>query len=109
MVEINILKDFSETLGGRYIKEGPYSGELFRDTILIHKLNEAESSGEKLKIDFDGCLGIGTSFLEESFGGLVRKYHKHGLLDEMILVATEDETIPENIAKYITEAEAKDN
>ena len=47
--------------------------------------------------------------MEESFGGLVRKYHKHGLLDEMILVATEDETIPENIAKYITEAEAKDN
>ena len=108
MIRIKICEDFSDTPGGRLIVEGEFSGELFRDTLLIDKYNEAEKNDDYLIIDFDGCYGIGTSFLEEAFGGLVRKYHKHGILQRLQFISTEDETIPGNIKKYVTEAERKD-
>lgn len=108
MIKLKLSTDFSDTPGGRFIDEGDYSGELFRDSLLIKKVNDAEEKGDFLEIDFDGCYGIGTSFLEESFGGLVRKYHKRNLLNRMRFISTEDETIPGNIEKYIKKAEEED-
>lgn len=107
MVTINIAQDFSDTPGGRFINEGEYSGELFRDKILLPKYRDAEEKNERIEINFDGCWGFGTSFLEEAFGGLVRKLKKKGILNRIILVSLEDETIPDNVRKYITEAEEK--
>lgn len=76
MIKINIANDFSNTPGGRYISESEYSGEQFRDTILLPKYESAEIKYEKLEINFDGCGGFGTSVLEEVFGGMVRKLKK---------------------------------
>lgn len=108
MVRIKICDDFSDIPGGRYISEGEFSGELFRENILIQKYQEAREQNTKLEIDFDGCYGFGTSFLEEAFGGMVRVHHEHGMLKRLKLISTEDETIPENIKKYVEEAEEKD-
>ncbi len=108
MIKIKISTEFSEMPSGRTREEGEYSGEEFRDDLLIKRYEEAEKNNDILVIDFDDGYGFGTSFLEEAFGGLVRKYHKHGALERMKFIAEEDETIPDNIAKYIKEAEAKD-
>ena len=108
MIKIKISTDFSDTPGGRLIEEGDFSGELFRDKILIQKYEEAERTNTFLEIDFDDCYGVGTSFLEEAFGGLVRKYHKHGILQRIKIVAIEDETITDNITKFVEKAEAAD-
>lgn len=108
MIKIKISDDFSDIPGGRYIAEGDYSGELFRESVLLKKYTEAVEQGTSLEIDFDGCYGFGTSFLEEAFGGMVRIHHKHGMLKRMRIVSTEDETIPGNIRKYVKEAEEKD-
>lgn len=107
MITINICKDFSETPGGRFTNEGEYSGEKFRDTLLIKKYEEAQTNKDILVINFDGTYGFGTSFLEESFGGLVRKYKKKNVLKNIRIISFEDETIPGNIEKYVREAEAK--
>lgn len=107
MIKINICNDFSDAPGGRYIAEGNYSGEEFRDNILIPKFYEAEKMNEKLEVNFDGCYGFGTSFLEEAFGGLVRKTKKHNVLDLLALVATEDDTLIDLVNKYIKEAEVR--
>lgn len=104
---IKIATDFSENPGGRYIEEGDYSGELFRDEVLYPNYQKALEVGEKLTIDFDGCFGFGTSFLEEAFGGLVRKYHIRNQLDHIIIISTEDETIPGLIEKYVLSEEKK--
>lgn len=106
MISINICKDFSETPGGRYIREGDFSGEAFRDQLLIKKYEEAEAKNEILCIDFDGTYGYGSSFIEEAFGGLVREYGKKGVLKRISLISTEDETIPDLVEKYVKEAEA---
>lgn len=105
MIKIKICNDFSDTPGGRFRNEGKYSGEEFREKILFPKYEDAEKKGEKLTIDFDGCFGFGTSFIEEAFGGLVREHNKRGILNNIIIISQEDETIPDNIKKYIEEAE----
>lgn len=107
MVKINIANDFSEVPGGRFIKEGNHSGELFRDELLIKKYTQVEKDKDILEINFDGTYGFGTSFLEEAFGGLVRKYKKRNVWSHLRIISTEDETIPDNVKKYILEAEKR--
>ncbi len=71
---INIAKDFGDKLGGRWIKVGPSSGELFYETILKQKYQEAFKEKEKLHIYLDGTKGYGSSFLDQSFGELARQF-----------------------------------
>lgn len=74
---ISIAKDFSEYVGARYKTLGPYSGEEFRDDHLVPKLKECD----KVTIDMNNVFGYGSSFLDEAFGGLIRK--KHFTLQEL--------------------------
>ncbi len=104
---LKISEDFSDTPGGRSRKEGEYSGEEFRDVVLAPIYKECLANGEILCIDFDDCFGFGTSFLEEAFGGLVREYKYKDVWNHIKLIANDDETILENIQKYIKAAEAK--
>lgn len=103
MIQINICKDFSEYPAGRTKTEGKHSGEEFRERILLPKFDEAQKKNEKLYIDFDGGFGFGPSFLEESFGGLVRLGRK-SVWETLIIKSDDDETLPERIKKYIGEA-----
>lgn len=76
MVMINVAKEFTETPGARYKTQGAFSGEEFRDNILYPKFIESIKNNEKLVVNLDGGYGYGSSFLEEAFGGLVRKLKK---------------------------------
>lgn len=105
MRTITIEKDFSNTPGGRYIKEGPNSGEEFRKNILLPIYKEAIKNDEKLEINFDGCYGYATSFLEEAFGGLVRELKQKGILENIVIISMDDASIPELIEGYVKEAE----
>lgn len=69
---IDIGRDFSRTPGGRLISDGPDSGELFRDRMLIPALRLAVQAGGKVRVILDGPRGYLSSFIEEAFGGLVR-------------------------------------
>ncbi|WP_051631281.1 STAS-like domain-containing protein [Afifella pfennigii] len=72
MIEIRVI-DHVPAPGGRYIKDGPYSGQWFREEILRPALQEAREKGEAVRVLLDGAPGYGSSFLEEAFGGAVRK------------------------------------
>lgn len=69
MVEIKIATEFSRYPGGRYRSLGKFSGEQFREDYLIPALR----GGEKVIVVLDETEGYGSSFLEEAFGGLVRR------------------------------------
>ena len=105
MIKINVARDFSDAPGGRTIKEGPFSGEEFRDKILKPKYIEAEKTNQKLLIEFDGAFGYSTSFLEESFGGLVRVLRIKGILTNIEIVSNEDFSLENDIEKYVSKAE----
>lgn len=66
---ITIAKDFSDVPWGRYPADGDFCGENFRERILVPALR----AGAKVVVDLDGAEGFGSSFLDEAFGGVVRK------------------------------------
>lgn len=95
------VKKFSKYPGPRYIELGEFSGEDFRDSILIPEITKND-----ICVDFDGVYGYGSSFLEEAFGGLVRK----GVPTEKLnylknhLICDDDPSIVDEVKKYIDEA-----
>ena len=72
---IILALEFSNTPGPRYKKQGPDSGEAFRDMLLEPAITEAETNGAPLTVDLDGSrYGYPVGWLEEVFGGLIRKH-----------------------------------
>ena len=106
MERIDIYKDFSNTPGGRYRREGEYSGEEFRESIFLPAYERCEKYNQKLTINFDHCFGFATSFLEEAFGGLVRNHEKKSVMEHIEIISNDDETIPKLIKKYVSAAES---
>jgi hypothetical protein len=70
---INVANEFYKRPAGRVKDEGSYTGEHFREKFLTAMMKEAIDKKEQLIIDFTGTTMAGSSFLEESFGGLIRK------------------------------------
>ena len=66
---IQIAKDFSAFPAGRYRSDGNNSGQVFREDFLVPALQ----GYEQVIVNLDGTIGLGSSFLEEAFGGLVRE------------------------------------
>lgn len=100
MKTIQVAKDFSRYPAGRFVTDGPYSGELFRKKHLKPALAEEDS----IVVDLDGARGYGSSFLEEAFGGLVREgFSKADLLRKLVIRAT-NESLCKEILEYIEKA-----
>lgn len=68
MTSLSVARQFSKYPGGRYKRISEYSGEEFRERLLVPAINR----GEKVVVELDGVVGYGSSFLEEVFGGIVR-------------------------------------
>ena len=104
MKSINIGKDFSDTPWGRYPDDGPVSGERFREEILKPSLKEYH----EITVCIDDAEGYGSSFLDEAFGGLVRKgYYTAEELKDVLKIECDDPDYAiyrDLIWKYISEA-----
>lgn len=100
-----IIVEYTNKPGGRYVTDGPFSGEDFRKKCLHKLIKEYRKNNQKILLDFDGGYGYGNSFLEESFGGLVRD----GIKEKEILQAfefksEEEPSLIEKVNRYIKEA-----
>lgn len=106
---ISIAKDFSTIPGARFPEEGDFSGQDFRNNVLCPALKQAISNDEILTVVLDGTAGLGTSFLEESFGGLIRndKFSLDTLQKYINFVSEEDPDYITEINQYISEANAQ--
>lgn len=100
-MKVVISNDFSETPGGRYKKEGKYSGEEFREKLLAVCYLEAKEKGEKLVVDLDGTYGYATSFLDEAFGGLARKFKSDDILKIIEFKSDDQPGLVDDILSYI--------
>lgn len=94
---VNVSRDFSKYPAGRYLEDGPASGQLFRDKFLIPALKEFR----KLTIELDGTRGYGSSFLEEAFGGAVRAGFSPDTVKQTFTLISEDQSLIEEIHEYI--------
>lgn len=71
MITYNIAKEYTTTPGLRFKWQGEYSGEEFRDDILIPLIKEHKN----IVLELDGVEGYCIGWLEEVFGGLVRHFN----------------------------------
>jgi len=104
-INISIAKDFSTTPGPRIRQDGSFSGEEFREKFL-EKFFLDGSTG-KIIIDLDGVEGYSTAFLEEAFGGLVRKFGKDIVKNRLEFISTEEPFLINEIESYIEKADKK--
>jgi len=110
MKTIKIATEFTDTPVGRFPEDGPHSGQRFREEFLRPLLNDET----EVTVDIDGLEGCGSSFLEEAFGGLVRKgYFTAAQLKKKLHVLSKDKgsrMYHDSIWKHIQDAkkEAKD-
>lgn len=84
------VADWHRTPGPRLREIGPWSAEQFMDEVVLPKFDEAVAAGEVLTIDLDGVAGYLASFLEETFGGLSRKYGRDVVEGHLNIVCTHD-------------------
>jgi hypothetical protein len=104
MKRIKIATDYSDTPLGRAPEDGQFSGTRFREELLRPALD----ANDKVEVDIDDVEGYGSSFLEEAFGGLVRKgYFTQDQLKNKLQITFKDrdfEVYRTLIWKYIREA-----
>lgn len=98
---VNIGRQFSRFPAGRYAKDGPASGEEFREKVLRPLL---DSGVEKIRVELDDALGYGSSFLEEAFGGLVRVGYRPESLMSTFEFVSDDFSLNDEIQSYIRDA-----
>lgn len=94
---INVAEEFSRYPAGRYLDDGPYSGQGFREQFLKPILD----SNSTAEINLDGVRGYGSSFLEEAFGGLVRDGYDVDLVLKSFIFNSTDTSLIEEIKDYI--------
>lgn len=106
---IYIARDFTRYPGPRYAKDGPFSGELFRAEKLSPALAAAKAEGAIVTVYLDDVAGYGSSFLEESFGGLLR----HGFTKDDVqkhlkvrAITSRFQHHARTVERYLTEAGA---
>lgn len=99
---IDVGNDFSRFPGGRVRNDGRYSAEAFREDILLPALRE----NEQISLHLDSTAGYGSSFLEETFGGLVR-LHAFTLetFKSRVILVSDDTILIEEILDYVKDAE----
>lgn len=102
-MNISIARQFSETPAGRYVSDGPASGQRFREEVLLPALR----AGKNISIDLDGAVGFGSSFLEEAFGGLVRAGFQARDLRNRLTILSGLQAYRDRVWRYIDEAQAR--
>lgn len=68
MHTITVVKDWFPAPFGRYPRHSPYCGQNFRTQLLVPALN----AHDLVHVNLTGYNRYGRSFMDESFGGLVR-------------------------------------
>lgn len=103
-MRIDVGREFSKTPFGRYPSDGENNATKFRENFLRNAFSGQDA---EVVIDFSSVnLGVGSSFLEEAFGGLVRE----GVTPKVILSKLKVEgglsTYRSQIERFVFKAEA---
>jgi len=101
----SIANDFSLYPGPRKKNQGPHSGESLRVKIL-RLLRQSDS---KIVVDLDGTSGMGSSFLDEAFGGLIKheNYTREELMRRLEFRSTTMPTYLTIIQRSLDKAQAE--
>lgn len=99
----SLANEFTRTPAGRYSSDGPFSGERFREEVLLPALR----GGKQIAVNLDGAIGFGSSFLEEAFGGLIRAGMVESDLKKRLVIQAKLKVYSDRAWRYIHEAQAR--
>ena len=97
---IDVVRDFSRYPAGRTAEDGPFSGQAFRERILVPAL---EADGV-ISVRLDGAAGYASSWLEEAFGGLVRAGYDKEMLLRRVVIVSRDASLIGEVRGYMARA-----
>lgn len=106
--EINIAKDFTETLGARVITDGDYSAQIFYRNHLQPKFKVVLAKNGLLEINLDDTYGYPSSFISGSFGRLSIEYGAKTVLSHIVFKSEDDPLMEEIIKNEIIKPRKKD-
>lgn len=81
-----MARDFTPTPFGRLREDGPESGQVFREDVLIPALKRHKT----VELVLDGLDGLPSSFWEEVMGGIVRHCYSYDELQNRLVLTTND-------------------
>lgn len=103
---IDIAIDFSPKPFGRDDEDGKFSGKRFREDKLMNAFNQ---TNDIVTVYLDGVSrGYGSSFLEESFAGLLRYGIDYETVKNRLKIDTSDIGYKNEIWSYIEEQHSRD-
>lgn len=103
--KIVVARAFTPTPAGRLRTDGPFSGQRFREEVLVPALR----AGGDIELNLDGMVSLPSSFWEESTGGLVRAGYAPDVLVDRIKIVTTDPLLTvfvDMARKFISDAAA---
>lgn len=103
LLRIEVAREFSELPFGRYPRHGPNNGERFREDFLVPGLRNFD----EVVVNLTGTRGLAPSFLEESFGGLVRVGFTEPELRAHLTIENSDTSYVLDSWSYIEEEQRK--
>lgn len=95
---------YTRNPGGRRRSEGPGSGEEFRDLWVIPALREASGRSHVLMLDMDGVKYYPAAWLDEVFGGLVRRLNLPFLSRTLRINSKDDRGLESEISGIMLDA-----
>lgn len=101
----SIAESYTKKPGPRYDWQGKQSGEDFLNNVLLSLFDNAVLHNQILIINLDKTVGYGSSFLEESFGGLTRKRGIINVRKHLKFVSLEEDFLTDEINGYIKDAD----
>lgn len=103
---VYVAKEFTPYPSGRYRDDGKYSGEVFRDDVLLTKIKEHD----KIRVCIDDVGTLPSSFWEETWGGMVRMGMSVEEIEKKFDVYTTESELIEYVElfrKFIREARSE--
>ena len=98
---IKIADDYSSMVKGRYHpKDGKFTGQRFREELLEPIFYDYD----EIIIDLDDSYGYPSSFREEAFGGLARKFTIKEVTDKLKFICTDEPPLIKLILSDINDA-----
>jgi hypothetical protein len=94
---IEFAREFTDCPGGRFRKYGEFSGEEFRESLLLPALTE----NDRVIVQMDGVLGFPASFLDEAFGILTEKIGRDAIKNKLTIELTDNRVALAEIADCI--------
>lgn len=87
IITIHFVTEFTDCPGGRHRHQGEFSGEEFRDDLLVPALR----NHDRVILDLNGASGFASSFIDEAFGANLDRQVGGAMVESKLAIDLKDD------------------